>query len=440
MCTAQIRLVQEYCDLGSLRDKLKTGAFLKLAPSAVVADGVLTPPSPPPSPSPPPPPAAAAATATAAATPPHSSPPSCVLASPPPHLRVVDLAAVLDTAIDVARALAHLHREGIIHADLKPGNVLLKGSTSDPRGFVAKVADFGLSMRLENNETHVSNAYHGTLLHGHVSRASDVYSFGILLYELYTGDVAFRSVPKALIGHAITKENLRPVFPPTGPLGAPFEYQLLACRCWESNPEIRPEFDFILEDLKRMRVRLCATVPDGGGGSIGNMGRLTPEAAGGGGGGGPTGFGFPSEAAPAVGRLWGLSAVVHSRQGLNYLVQTSQGIGAKPFFRECGGVGGVGEGSLESDRSLSYSNSTSMCSTDAVLTRPSHNVTGGAAATGAKDGGGGSVGPGVVQGFAGGSGLHGDVRTAPYPGCRDAPAQDEAAVDEEEAAAVVRSL
>ena len=44
-------------------------------------------------------------------------------------------------------------------------------------------------------------------------------------------------MPKALLGHAITKDNLRPVFPPA--LGAPFEYQLLACRCWESNPEIR---------------------------------------------------------------------------------------------------------------------------------------------------------------------------------------------------------
>ncbi|KXZ54296.1 hypothetical protein GPECTOR_5g382 [Gonium pectorale] len=176
----------------------------------------------------------------------------------------VDLAAVLDTAIDVARAMAHLHHEGIVHADLKPRNVLLKGSTTDPRGFVAKVADFGLSMRLDTHETHVSNAFHGTLaymapetlLHGHVSRASDVYGFGILLFELYTSDTAFRGVPKALIGHAIAKENLRPVFPPH--LDAPFEYQLLACRCWESNPEIRPEFDYILDHLKRMRMRLCA--------------------------------------------------------------------------------------------------------------------------------------------------------------------------------------
>eukprot|EP00198_Chlamydomonas_reinhardtii_P005727 XP_001695063.1 predicted protein [Chlamydomonas reinhardtii] len=99
-----------------------------------------------------------------------------------------------------------------------------------------------------------------TLLHGHVSRASDVYSFGILLYELYSGETAYKDVPKALLGHAITKDNLRPVFPPA--LGAPFEYQLLACRCWESNPEIRPEFDFIVDELKRLRCRLCEPTDD----------------------------------------------------------------------------------------------------------------------------------------------------------------------------------
>ncbi|KAG2453164.1 hypothetical protein HYH02_002489 [Chlamydomonas schloesseri] len=218
---------------------------------------------------------------------------------------VVDLAAVLDTAIDIARAVAHLHREGIVHADLKPRNVLLKGSTHDPRGFVAKVADFGLSMRLDKDETHVSNAFHGTLaymapetlLNGHVSRASDVYSFGILLYELYSGETAYKDVPKALLGHAITKDNLRPVFPPA--LGAPFEYQLLACRCWESNPEIRPEFDFIVDELKRLRCRMVAPVDDGTTGGAWNS--MCPGA---GAGLAPGTFGLPEQwAAPASSRL-----------------------------------------------------------------------------------------------------------------------------------------
>ncbi|KAG2453166.1 hypothetical protein HYH02_002490 [Chlamydomonas schloesseri] len=292
----EIRLVQEFCDQGSLRDKLNERVFFKPMPAALAgASASLTDTERPvsmPANSP------IAGAGADAATPGRVGGARNILAAvmeqnggrvptrrssismttermdsvdgsgsaaPAKPVMMVDLAAVLDTAIDIARAVAHLHREGIVHADLKSRNVLLKGSTHDPRGFVAKVADFGLSMRLDHDETHVSNAFHGTLVYmapetllkGHVSRASDVYSFGILLYELYSGETAYKDVPKALLGHAITKDNLRPVFPPA--LGAPFEYQLLACRCWESNPEIRPEFEFIVDELKRMRGRLCGS-------------------------------------------------------------------------------------------------------------------------------------------------------------------------------------
>jgi len=44
------------------------------------------------------------------------------------------------TAIDVARAMAHLHKHNIVHSDLKARNVLLRSDMQDPRGFTAKVA------------------------------------------------------------------------------------------------------------------------------------------------------------------------------------------------------------------------------------------------------------------------------------------------------------
>lgn len=74
-----------------------------------------------------------------------------------------------------------------------------------------------------------------TLMHGQVSRASDVFAYGILLWELYTGEQAYKGVPRALLGHKITKQGMRPEFP----VDAPFDYQFLACRCWETNPAIR---------------------------------------------------------------------------------------------------------------------------------------------------------------------------------------------------------
>ncbi len=71
----------------------------------------------------------------------------------------IDMLAVLDTALDIARAMAHLHSENIVHSDLKARNVLLKSAMTDPRGFLAKVADFGLSLRISPDDTHISNAY-----------------------------------------------------------------------------------------------------------------------------------------------------------------------------------------------------------------------------------------------------------------------------------------
>jgi serine/threonine protein kinase len=130
-------------------------------------------------------------------------------------------------------------------------NVLLKSAAAntkisaggDARGFVAKVSDFGLSTAIDSTETHISNFYQGTLnhmapevlMHGKISFASDVYAYGIMLYEIYTASQAYKGVLKVLLGHEVARMGLRPEFPPD----CPFDFQLLACRCWESDPNIR---------------------------------------------------------------------------------------------------------------------------------------------------------------------------------------------------------
>jgi serine/threonine protein kinase len=51
--------------------------------------------------------------------------------------------ALLRTAQEVAKGMDYIHSFGIIHGDLKPGNVLLKTHRIDRRGYIAKVSDFG---------------------------------------------------------------------------------------------------------------------------------------------------------------------------------------------------------------------------------------------------------------------------------------------------------
>ncbi|GAX78545.1 hypothetical protein CEUSTIGMA_g5985.t1 [Chlamydomonas eustigma] len=162
--------------------------------------------------------------------------------------------AVLETAADVAQAMVHMHAAGVLHSDLKAQNIMLKSSGSKGRGFVAKVADFGMSSQMNQAAKHLSSMFQGTvthmapevLLHGRVSKAADVYAFGIFLWEIFTADEPYADVPRILLGHVITKEGKRPSFP----ANTPRVYVELAERCWSHHASERPTFAEIQVSLR----------------------------------------------------------------------------------------------------------------------------------------------------------------------------------------------
>ncbi|MGB2718044.1 MAG: serine/threonine-protein kinase [Vicinamibacterales bacterium] len=125
----------------------------------------------------------------------------------------LDVNRALDFACQICNAVDHAHRQGVIHRDLRPANVLV--SDND----MLKVADFGTSRFLEI-------AAHGTTVigsppymapeqfHGKAVFASDLYSLGVTMYQMMTGVLPYDSpapadLDRLMSGELVTPPRLR---------------------------------------------------------------------------------------------------------------------------------------------------------------------------------------------------------------------------------------
>ncbi|PNH03846.1 Wall-associated receptor kinase-like 9 [Tetrabaena socialis] len=190
----------------------------------------------------------------------------------------------LRLAADIALGMAHVHSCRIVHGDLKPGFGSGEGSGSGPAGsssapaslqLTAKVADFGLSLPLEAGATHASRRFHGTpaysapevLLEGRQSPHADVWSFGMMLLELFygctlsymrglhgtlmadaqrgstgaAGVVGAAAAPK--LENILTKEIFNSPY---------LSYGDLTASCLRVDPRTRPSFEELAKHLQEM--------------------------------------------------------------------------------------------------------------------------------------------------------------------------------------------
>jgi len=172
---------------------------------------------------------------------------------------------VIRYGVQIAEALAEVHRCGLLHGDLKPSNVMITANG-------AKVLDFGLARPLDLALTNVdqSSTWSGEglaggaagrlpymspeQLEGQISDArSDIFSYGAVLYEMVSGRRAFRAVTEA----ALVAEILRCSPAPVSGHGAGTQtLGRVIKRCLVRDPDARwQRFDEIVDTLTGSRPR-----------------------------------------------------------------------------------------------------------------------------------------------------------------------------------------
>ncbi|XP_022748520.1 serine/threonine-protein kinase STY46-like isoform X3 [Durio zibethinus] len=161
---------------------------------------------------------------------------------------VFKLPSLLKVAIDVSKGMNYLHQNNIIHRDLKAANLLMDENE------VVKVADFGVAR--VKAQSGVMTAETGTyrwmapevIEHKPYDHKADVFSFGIVLWELLTGKVPYEYLTPLQAAVGVVQKGLRPTIPKhTNP-----KLTELLERCWQQDPALRPDFSEIIGILQQI--------------------------------------------------------------------------------------------------------------------------------------------------------------------------------------------
>eukprot|EP01121_Diplochlamys_sp_Union-15-3_P012670 TRINITY_DN382_c0_g1_i2.p1 TRINITY_DN382_c0_g1~~TRINITY_DN382_c0_g1_i2.p1 ORF type:complete len:194 (+),score=26.11 TRINITY_DN382_c0_g1_i2:117-698(+) len=155
---------------------------------------------------------------------------------------------ILQIAQDVAKAMKYLHMIGILHRDLKTANLLVDTN------WHIKVTDFGMAKLIRKGPNAMQMTGNvGTLawvapevLDPSVTTYTekvDVYSYGVVLWEIVTSDIPFTNVEAGLRSMVIGGAR------PDIPIETPKFWKQLIRQCWQQDPEKRPSFRDISRKL-----------------------------------------------------------------------------------------------------------------------------------------------------------------------------------------------
>lgn len=179
-----------------------------------------------------------------------------------PRLEGSAVAEVVQIVLEVSSAAAYLHSRGIIHSDLTANNVLLKSDNSS-KGYTCKVCDFGLARILEKDAEEVRTHSLGTVNYMAPELVSatdevvcltpkaDVYSLGIILWQVCAGSIPFARLPAPHVALQVARGQR-----PQMPQAAIPELTSLYNQCVAQDMQDRPTMDKVVELL----VDLLATL------------------------------------------------------------------------------------------------------------------------------------------------------------------------------------
>ncbi|KAF3451467.1 hypothetical protein FNV43_RR07562 [Rhamnella rubrinervis] len=163
------------------------------------------------------------------------------------------LQKLIAVALDIARGMEYIHSQGVIHRDLKPENVLID------QDFHLKVADFGIACEetycdfLADDPGTYRWMAPEMIKHKSYGRKVDVYSFGLILWEMVAGSIPYEEMNPIQAAFAVVNKNLRPPVP----LDCPPAIRALIEQCWTLQPEKRPEFWQIVKVLEQFESSLA---------------------------------------------------------------------------------------------------------------------------------------------------------------------------------------
>jgi len=153
-------------------------------------------------------------------------------------------------AMDVCRGMTYLHASKLLHRDLKSSNLMLDDH------FTVKVGDFGLTRLIATQTQGPMTGQCGTfqymapevLANQPYSEKADVYSFGIILWEMVTKQLPYYGIQPMQVAMAVLSKQMRPPLPPNCP--APLAQLIQSC--WHQDPNKRPSFPEIMKMIEQL--------------------------------------------------------------------------------------------------------------------------------------------------------------------------------------------